>query len=82
MIPKICLIHNLLIYKIYCLSKSWHSVRNIPSNPADKTTSRLSRKTGVTRMKKFAITAAAATALTLTMASGALHNPPRLLRLQ
>jgi hyperosmotically inducible protein len=50
--------------------KSWHSVRNISGNPADKRYSRLPVKTGVTRMKKFAITAAA-TALTLTMAGGA-----------
>lgn len=33
-------------------------------------------------MKKFAITAAAATALTLTMASGAFAQSTQLLRLQ
>jgi hyperosmotically inducible protein len=51
--------------------QSWHSVRNIYGKPADKTISRFSRKTGVTRMKKFAIAAAAATTLTLAMANAA-----------
>jgi len=44
MIPGIGLFCNVLILKVLFLIQSWHNVRNIFGNPADKTLGRLSEK--------------------------------------
>jgi hyperosmotically inducible protein len=65
--PDIGIFSNSLIY-MYLLSLRELAQRlHLSSNPAPMTRRRISRRTGVTRMKKFAIAAATATALTLTL---------------
>jgi len=60
-----------LIYKHLIEKKKLAQHMQLPSYLQPGTTAQTFRKTGVTHMKKFAIAAATATALTLTMANAA-----------
>jgi hyperosmotically inducible protein len=65
--------HKPLIYKdLFSASLLAQRLRYIPVTLQPMMLAQILRKTGVTRMKKFAIAAATATALTLTMANVAM----------
>jgi hyperosmotically inducible protein len=65
-----------LIYKKKIDNQNLAQPVQLPSYLPPGHTAQTFRKTGVTHMKKFAIAAATATALTLTMANGAFAAEP------